>query len=302
LVISFTFLISGKIIITEKKFPLNLQEDEKILKIFSNGEEFSYISMRTKQAGDTVIKAFFMSTGGNYVGPFHEIGHPKYSPDGKYFAFTGRVGRQTGVIVGNEKIGPYENITELIFISGGREIAFKEEKEGKVFVHIGKDELGPFDSTGDFVLLYGDNPGFVADEKGKKFFVTRNKKLGPYDSLHGLLVSPDLKRYSFQTKEQGKNYIVTESQKLGPFEEAKAEHFRFSDNSKIFSFITKDDNQEFIHFNSELIGPFLTVGDHVLLNHGKSIKSNKLFSTIVIDSFILYLLFGLGCIFCKSIL
>jgi hypothetical protein len=269
----FIFLLYGKpIVINERKIPLNLQEDEKILKIFSNGEEISYISMRTKQTPEAVIKAYFVSTGGNYVGPFHEVGFPKYSPDGKFFAFTGRLGRQTGVIVGSEKIGPFESITELIFISGGKEIAFKEEKEGKQFVHIGKDFLGPFDNTTDFVILYGGNPAFIADEKGKKYFVSRNKKLGPFDSIHGLLVSPDQKRFAFQAKEGVKNFVVTETDKYGPFEDSKSEDFRFSDDSKVFSFVTKDNNEETLHLGSEKVGSYLSIGHHILLNHGKNIS------------------------------
>lgn len=150
---------------------------------------------------------YYVHVGTNVFGPFGGI-HSIYSPDRKAIAFLCYPdinGESYYYVIGEQQIGPFDfhdyRFGSFSFSLEGKTYAYSGKINGKWYVFVGKERVGPFDNVYDVAISpNGDAVAFSVQENDKNYLVVERKwiELSKEQSAYDIHFSTDGKALTYR--------------------------------------------------------------------------------------------------------
>lgn len=178
--------------------------------ISSDGDRFAYV-MRDAD-GMSALNLDGIS------GPkYDKIVFPKFSPDGKHFAYTARSGEKWFMVLDGKEGSGYDRLSGLTFSQDGNHSAYAATSENQTFMMIdGKEEEYKFDNITSFMFsLKSDHFAYIGFQGDTQFLVADSIKGPGYDKINLIEFGPDGSHLAYFVKDQffKKQFVVLDGQK-----------------------------------------------------------------------------------------
>jgi len=111
--------------------------------------------------------------------------------------------------------------------------------------------LGAIDGV-PFALVKEEREGLLSTIN-EYYVLHGEEKIGPYDNVQNLTLSPDSKTIAYAAEIDGKYYIIRGKEKMGPYDEVVG-HLRFSPDGKTIAYSAKIGNQWYVMKGKEKLG------------------------------------------------
>ena len=222
----------------------------------------------------------YIYAGSKKIGPFNTelIWDLFLYPDKKTIAFYFYADNRIGYVhVGTNIFGPFNHI-DSIYSPDRQAIAFLcyPDINGESYYYVvGEQQIGPFDyhdyRVGSFSFsLEGKAYAYSRKINGKWYVFVDKEKVGPFDNVYDVAISPNGDAVAFSVQENGKNYLVAERKWIELPKEQSAYDIHFSPDGKALTYCI--DNGRWREVNicigeniigrKEIFGPFNQASQH----------------------------------------
>lgn len=229
----------------------------------------------------TVNHSCYIYAGSKEIGPFNTelIWELFLYPDKKTIAFVLNERNRTGyyVHVGTNVFGPFNSI-DSIYSPDRQSIAFLcyPDINGESYYYvIGEQQIGPFDyhdyRVGSFSFsLEGKTYAYSRKINGKWYVFVDKEKVGPFDNVYDVAISPNGDAVAFSVQENGKNYLVAHRKWIELSEEQSAYDIHFSPDGKALTYRINNGRWREVNIcigeniigRKEVFGPFNQASQH----------------------------------------
>ena len=128
---------------------------------------------------------WYFNVADTVYGPFdYPPNYPKFSPDGKSFAWTDYKNGRVYVYVNGKQWRDFQNVENIWFPVGSTEPYCAAQMDGRWYFFGENEQVGPFDKIHVYQLFYdGRHPLCQVWDKRGVFIFDGTKKIGPFEEI-----------------------------------------------------------------------------------------------------------------------
>lgn len=211
-----------------------------------------------------VVRGVFVIVDGQQTARYSDINVPRFSPDGKHFAFLASCGSKRFPVVDDTEFSEYEDADMVVFSSDGKSFAFRGKRGGKEYVVLNGKPVASYDEVGDMTFIPPHNQLVYWAKTGKQWMLIQN-------GGHILATEEMGKPYRFFFNAEGQllgytlfvdhtlRFLKIGGRSFGPSQYYGVNSPQFSTDGKHFLCLQQNSKEYSVVYDGREFGPFENV-------------------------------------------